>query len=215
MALSKGSPSKSGKLTREKCAWLLSDPKCAEKLYRLCPCRGHLAACTCGQPWHGPAVRTDLGAGKGAAGNLIGESLCLGLRAEFELQPLPKLHCRYAHAWPCTSLSLCFPDWCNFLASPWASVVSMVRLGGPWTMADPCCCHQLAWLSLFRCCGAVSEVLDCLTITLIPSLPALVEQPCFPLLTRTAHSPQGVGEKLLRSSREMCFLALLPGIALA
>lgn len=78
MVLFKGGPSKSGELMWERHAWLLSDPKCAEKLLRLYPCRGHLAACARGQPWHGPGVSMGLGAGKGAAGNLIGD---LGLLA--------------------------------------------------------------------------------------------------------------------------------------
>lgn len=75
MAHFKGSPSKSGELMWERHAWLLSGPKCTKKLHRLYPCHGHLAACAHGQPWHGTAVSTDLGAGKGAAGNLI-EDLC-------------------------------------------------------------------------------------------------------------------------------------------
>lgn len=74
MALFKSGPSKSGELMWERRAWLLSDPKCTKKLHRLYHC-GHLAACARGQPWHNPAVSTDLGAGTEAAGNLIGD-LC-------------------------------------------------------------------------------------------------------------------------------------------
>lgn len=87
--------------------------------------------------------------------------------------------------------------------------------GQAWTVADPCSCHQ-AGLAVHIRVPWSCQYLPCLSRHHpYPLLACLTEQPRFSLLTRTAHSPQGVGEKQLLSSRERRFLALLPGIALS
>lgn len=148
----------------------------------------------------------------------IGDKSCSSLRMSFpwtgnqiKVQALA-----LAILWVCPCLALYLTDpvlpWLmDPLPWPWTWLVSTVRLGDPWTAADPCCCPQLAWFSL----GTMELSRRSLPASASPLSPALVEQPCFSLLTRAAHSPQGVGKMKLFSSRETCFLALLPGIALA
>lgn len=88
MALLKGSPSKSGELMREGHARLLSDPKCAEKLLRLCPCHGLWL------PMLTTSPGTDLSAGKGAAGSFIWDLCPLVWEPNLSLGPCPSLFAR-------------------------------------------------------------------------------------------------------------------------
>lgn len=64
MALFKGSPSKSGELMWERRTWLLSDPKCAEKLHSVYPCRGHWLPALMAIPVMAQLSAQTLGLGK-------------------------------------------------------------------------------------------------------------------------------------------------------